>query len=358
MAININNVYKTVLLILNQEQRGYITPDEFNKTATQVQLDIFEEYFNDLNQQLRVPQANFDYSNRQLDIDDKISTFKCIGPCAPISAGNPPFNLPIVDTITGKTIVYNDAPTAAQFAFYRIGTLTYKPSSALYSTEIERLQRIDFYNIDKSDLTRPSEGFPVYLYESEKVFVSPPTIVSDITASFLRKPLNVRWGYSIGTLGQYIYDPTIFLPTLLNNGGKLLSYVGLGVTGVIGTYPAVQISSVNPVAFGLVINAVVDTTSTVTFTIATPGTGYVIGDTITVNAGQLGAGSAAVTITLTSADFNSGSTFGSTNFELQSSEQVLVITKILLYSGVIIQDPTIIQVAAQQIQQQEQNSKS
>jgi len=30
MAINVDNVYKTVLLILNQEQRGYITPDEFN----------------------------------------------------------------------------------------------------------------------------------------------------------------------------------------------------------------------------------------------------------------------------------------------------------------------------------------
>jgi hypothetical protein len=53
MAINVNNVYQTVLLILNKEQRGYMTPDEFNKTATQVQLDIFEQYFNDLNQQLK-----------------------------------------------------------------------------------------------------------------------------------------------------------------------------------------------------------------------------------------------------------------------------------------------------------------
>jgi hypothetical protein len=49
MAINVNEVYKTVLLILNKEQRGYITPDEFNKTGTQVQLEIFEKYFEDLN---------------------------------------------------------------------------------------------------------------------------------------------------------------------------------------------------------------------------------------------------------------------------------------------------------------------
>ena len=68
MAINVDTVYKTVLLILNKEQRGYITPDEFNKTATQVQLDIFEQYFDDLNQQLRVPQADYDYADRQMNI--------------------------------------------------------------------------------------------------------------------------------------------------------------------------------------------------------------------------------------------------------------------------------------------------
>ena len=43
MAVNVNIVYRTVLLILNKEQRGYLTPDEFNKTATQVQLEIFNE---------------------------------------------------------------------------------------------------------------------------------------------------------------------------------------------------------------------------------------------------------------------------------------------------------------------------
>ena len=56
MAINVDTVYKTVLLILNKEQRGYVTPNEFNKIATQVQLEIFEKYFEDLNQQLRVPE--------------------------------------------------------------------------------------------------------------------------------------------------------------------------------------------------------------------------------------------------------------------------------------------------------------
>jgi len=42
--VNVNTVYQTVLLILNQQQRGYMTPDEFNKAATQAQLKIFEKY--------------------------------------------------------------------------------------------------------------------------------------------------------------------------------------------------------------------------------------------------------------------------------------------------------------------------
>lgn len=259
MAINVDNVYKTVLLILNQEQRGYITPDEFNKTATQVQLDIFEGYFDDLNQQLRVPQADFDYSDRQIDIDDKISTFKCIGTCAYTGAVDARFLLPIVDLLTGKTVVYNDAPSATEFAFYRLGTVTSNDAQPQlqFPNEIERLQRVEFYNIDKSDLTAPSLNYPVYLYESGKLSIKPTSIQTNVKASFLRKPVNVNWAFTVGGLGQYIYD------------------------------------SVNSV-----------------------------------------------------------------NFELQSSEQVSVITKILLYSGIIIQDPTIIQVASQQIQQEEQNAKS
>ena len=47
MAISVNKVYKTVLLILNKEQRGYMTPEEFNRIGTQVQREIFEKYFED-----------------------------------------------------------------------------------------------------------------------------------------------------------------------------------------------------------------------------------------------------------------------------------------------------------------------
>ena len=253
MAINVDTVYKTVLLILNKEQRGYMTPDEFNKTATQVQLDIFEQYFEDLNQQLRVPQSDYDYSDRQMSIDEKISPFKTEGNCA-YSSGK--FNLPILDT-DGNTVINSGAePTATQVSFYKLGTPIFTPTTG-FDTELQRLPRNEFYNIEKSPLTASTEDFPTYLYESNKLTVRPTSITSGVSTSFIRKPKNVKWNFSLGTVGQYIY-----------------------------------------------------------------------------------------------------SSAGSQQFELNASEQVEVITRILFYSGVIIRDPQVIQVAAQEIQQNEINQKS
>ena len=99
MAINVDTVYKTVLLILNKEQRGYMTPDEFNKTATQVQLEIFETYFDDLNQQLRVPDNDSEYADRQKSLQEKLAVFHTVGGCEYIG---PYFNVP---TTSGSTLV-------------------------------------------------------------------------------------------------------------------------------------------------------------------------------------------------------------------------------------------------------------
>ena len=119
MAINVNTVYQTVLSILNKEQRGYLTPDEFNKTATQVQLEIFEKYFEDLNQQLRVPQADVDYSDRVMNLDEKIAIFKTFGDAAYVAA-------------TPTTPAYFTLPQTSKFGvnvdFYRIGTVIYTNS--------------------------------------------------------------------------------------------------------------------------------------------------------------------------------------------------------------------------------------
>jgi len=333
MAISVDTVYKTVLLILNKEQRGYMTPDEFNKIGSQVQREIFEAYFEDLNQQLRIPQSDMEYSDRVAVTDEKIAEFK--------TENNP----------TGTN------PFTVPTDLYRLGSITYEPNTSTYK-EIQRVGRAEIYNIRKAPLTAPTTNYPIYLYEDNKALVYPDTIVdpAHIKMQYVKKPTDVRWGYYSGSLGQLIHDTTVYGPNLLNNGGILSSYAGLLATGVVGTYPAVTYTGGS--GTGLVINAIVNTTSTVTFTIVTPGSGYVVGDQIVVGANQLGTGSNAVTITLTAADFNSGSTYGTTNFELHNSERTEVVLKVLLYQGVVIRDPQIVQVAASRVQQEEVNEKS
>ena len=44
----IERIYRTVLEILNKEQRGYVTAEEFNDYAQQAQREIFEGYFYEL----------------------------------------------------------------------------------------------------------------------------------------------------------------------------------------------------------------------------------------------------------------------------------------------------------------------
>ena len=46
--INVDTIYQTVQALANKEQRGYLTPQEFNLFASNAQKDIFETYIYDL----------------------------------------------------------------------------------------------------------------------------------------------------------------------------------------------------------------------------------------------------------------------------------------------------------------------
>ena len=246
MAINVDTVYKTVLLILNKEQRGYLTPDEFNKIATQVQLEIFERYFEELNQQLRVPENDSEYGNRVKNINEKLEIFKTR---AELSTGSNPFELPSI--VGGYT---SD--------LYKLGTVIYKDE-----IELQKVQRNELLLVNKSPLTKPTTSFPVYISEDpNKLYVYPNTINTDVTVSYIRKPLNPVWAYIVdGTTGAYLYSQN--------------------------------------------------------------------------------------------ADPSAIPTTGSVSFELDDTEQTNVIIRILMYAGVVIRDPQIVQAAAQEAALQEQNEK-
>ena len=179
MAISVDTVYKTVLLILNKEQRGYMTPDEFNKIGSQVQREIFEAYFEDLNQQLRIPQSDVEYSDRVAITDEKIAEFKTEND----------------QTVAEKTIGGTN-PFTVPSELYRLGSITYEPNTSTYK-EIQRVGRAEIYNIRKAPLTAPTTSYPIYLYEDNKALVYPETIVdpTHVKMQYVKKPTDVRWGY-------------------------------------------------------------------------------------------------------------------------------------------------------------------
>ncbi len=287
-----------------------MTPLEFNKIGAQTQSEIFGTYFESLNQQLRVPQANADYSDRVVNLDEKIAIFKDYGNATSVSSSNV-FNLPnqysgtssatqqftAVDpqltytltgdalslsnnnaisdvfvndvelasteySVSGATLTLVNQPTAGQIIiinlypkqFYRLGQVLYQVG-ALDTEEAQRVDRGELYHLLSSNLTKPTTVNPIYTYENNQLTVYPTSIVSGLAVSYIRKPIPPIWSFTSGS--QYVFQPT-----------------------------------------------------------------------------------------------------SSCNFELHISEQVELIVRILLYAGVVIKNQEIIQVAASQIQQENINQKS
>ena len=75
MAVSIDKVHQKVLAFANKEQRGYITPQEFNLFADQAQMEIFEQYFYDVDQYRRRPNNAHAYSDIIANLETKISYF-------------------------------------------------------------------------------------------------------------------------------------------------------------------------------------------------------------------------------------------------------------------------------------------
>ena len=76
MAVNIDTVYQKVLAMANKEQRGYITPQEFNLYADQAQMDIFERYFHDIRQAETRTESDTEFSSSLDMLDEKLNVFR------------------------------------------------------------------------------------------------------------------------------------------------------------------------------------------------------------------------------------------------------------------------------------------
>jgi len=145
MAVSIDTVYQRVLSVANKEQRGYVTPQEFNLFANQAQMDIFEQYFYDLNQFSRLKGNNNEYADMVTILEEKINIFKKL-------------NQPV-------TIINQFGDGTLPSNIYRLGTLS---RLALTNVEgsvqaiIELVTEDDIIRFNRSPLAKPTIKRPIY----------------------------------------------------------------------------------------------------------------------------------------------------------------------------------------------------
>lgn len=171
--ININTVYQKVLAIINKENRGYLTPQEFNLFANQAQAEIFEQYFFDLNQYKRLASNDTEYADLYKITDEKLSKFK-----------------------KEATLVYSTDSFQIPSDLHKLGTLTYN------NIELEKVDQKTLNEYTSSKLTNPTTNNPVYIQSIANISldwnikVYPTSIISGISCTYVRKPSTPQWGYT------------------------------------------------------------------------------------------------------------------------------------------------------------------
>jgi len=200
MAINVNKVYKSVLSILNKEQRGYLTPSEFNNLARQAQLELLDKLFYDYNRFLNIEKAgrvNDALADLPVKIQEQIDPFYAQND---ITLTNGVGTLPtdvykLIDlTITGETI------------------------------EVEKIDKNRLPYLKSSPLTKPTKDFPVYYQRAADIIVEPvfsdgSWTLGNLRIKYIKVPAEPRWGYTTNaTYGTQTYDATAYVAQTTTQG--------------------------------------------------------------------------------------------------------------------------------------------
>ena len=202
--VNIDTVYQKVLAIANKEQRGYITPQEFNLFADQAQMDIFEQYFYDINQFNRVPGNNTEYADMLTLLEEKIAIFKNI-----------------------KLLFYQSPYYQKPQELYRVGSL-----ETGYG-EIEQVTHKEYLAIKLSPLAKPTLKRAVYV-DMPQGFRIYPTFTNNVQCHYIRKPKKANWGYNVIN-DNALYDATQSLDFQLHPSEennliiKILALAGIAI---------------------------------------------------------------------------------------------------------------------------------
>jgi hypothetical protein len=181
--ISIDTVYQRVLVLANKEQRGYITPQEFNLLANQAQMEIFEQYFGDLVVYNKNPGNTQEFSDPLSVLYEKIGEFD------------------VDQDDTWMTTNMPGAPTMdiPWNLIYKFGTVR------VNNNQVELVNGKDFDAAQMSPLTVPSITRPIGTISNQGLrvaigdnnFATPSTAGIDMSISYTMRPPDVQWAYVV-----------------------------------------------------------------------------------------------------------------------------------------------------------------
>lgn len=325
MAINVNKVYKSVLSILNKEQRGYLTPYEFNNLARQAQLELLDGLFYQYNQFLNIEninRTNEGYADLAEKIQEQIDEHYKSSSLTPAAS---------------KVTLPSDV--------YRVLDVTMRD----YAMKVEKIDKARLPFLKSSPLTKPSSTFPVYYQDAADVIIE-PTTTENVSINYIAKPSDPRFGYTVNTqYGTEIYDPNVFVDEGITLGVKAEGIVTTNSTSATTT-STVTVGSggvtTDGDGSGAVIKLTISASAVSLVEVTSAGSGFVSGDQITIPSSIVG-GSTDIVLTLRVQDLYSTTNQGSTDFTLHKSLETNLILSILGYAGLIIKDPSIVQGVTQ-----------
>jgi len=187
--VRVDTIYQRVLALANKEQRGYITPQEFNLHANQAQMDIFEQYFYDINQYKRIPRNDSEFHDMIDLIEEKLYDFK-----SAVITYNQTSISSLSDDVYKLGDIYALQPGVSTAA---LGPTIQNPYGK--SIWVEQIKHEDFIKTQNSPLTRASNTRPVYWVQNGNINFLPSQAPNrgNYAAIYRRKPKKVNWTYIV-----------------------------------------------------------------------------------------------------------------------------------------------------------------
>ena len=180
--VSVYDVYSTVQTIINKENRGYLTKDEFNRLAAQAQLEIFEGYFADKNRSEALGENSDDYADIAKNVEEKLTFFDNTyqyTDAERVKLGH----------ATG-TNISNYFGFEYPPLFYRLGQLQVDDSAGV-PIIVDEVSHKDLAYIRRSNLTAPTATQPVYVRHEGGVRIFPQSIQGSVVEMiYVRKPID------------------------------------------------------------------------------------------------------------------------------------------------------------------------